>query len=230
MAPARSRAQGSACQKSRQAILLYRFPGICQVKPRNFSFCPAGTTVRARPCCAALHRRGGCPHRSFPRGDTSNKGARSLVLTNSGPLRPPVRRTSAPLRCLHPRVASLAALRQFAFSSPNGNGCFRWERSRSGGNEFLRLRGNERSAACGDDAATHDASVAWRHHASPAHDAVLSRSDCAAVGGSAALRMRRAPRGCCTSRPAALPGLRSVCSAPRLSPLCAAARTLGCTA
>ena len=37
-------------------------------------------------------------------------------------------------------------------------------------------------------------------HASAAHNAVLSRSDC-------------------TSRPAALPGLRSVCSALRLSPL-----------
>ena len=70
-----------------------------------------------------------------PLGDTSNKGARSLVLTNSGPLRPPVRRTSASLRCS---------------SSPNGNGCFRWERSRSGISELSLFRGSERYAACGD--------------------------------------------------------------------------------
>ena len=68
-------------------------------------------------------------------GDTSNKGARSLVLTNSGPLRPPVRRTSAPLRCS---------------SSPNGNGRFRWERSRSEISELSPLGGSERCAACGD--------------------------------------------------------------------------------
>ena len=49
-------------------------------------------------------------------------------------------------------------------------------------------------------AAAHDGSALLRCHASPAHDAVLSRSDC-------------------TSQPAALPGLRSVCSALRLSPL-----------
>ena len=53
--------------------------------------------------------------------------------------------------------------------------------------------------------AAHRASALLRCHASAAHNAVLSRSDC-------------------TSRPAALPGLRSVCSAPRLSPLCAAAQ------
>ena len=54
-------------------------------------------------------------------------------------------------------------------------------------------------------AAAHDGSALLRCHASPAHDAVLSRSDC-------------------TSQPAALPGLRSVCSALRLSPLCATAQ------
>ena len=55
------------------------------------------------------------PPSFVPPGVTSNKGGRSLVLTNSGPLRPPIRRTSAPLRCS---------------SSPNGNGRFRWERLR----------------------------------------------------------------------------------------------------
>ena len=55
------------------------------------------------------------PPSFVPPGVTSNKGSRSLVLTNSGPLRPPIRRTSAPLRCS---------------SSPNGNGRFRWERLR----------------------------------------------------------------------------------------------------
>ena len=70
-----------------------------------------------------------------PPGVTSNKGARSLVLTNSGPLRPPVRRTSAPLRCS---------------SSPNGNGRFRWERSRSEISELSPLGGSKRYAACGD--------------------------------------------------------------------------------
>ena len=70
-----------------------------------------------------------------PPGVTSNKGGRSLVLTNFGPLRPPVRRTSAPLRCS---------------SSPNGNGRFRWERSRSEISELSLSRGSERCAACGD--------------------------------------------------------------------------------
>ena len=70
-----------------------------------------------------------------PPGVTSNKGGRSLVLTNFGPLRPPVRRTSAPLRCS---------------SSPNGNGRFRWERSRSEISELSPLGGSKRYAACGD--------------------------------------------------------------------------------
>lgn len=75
------------------------------------------------------------PPSFVPPGVTSNKGGRSLVLTNFGPLRPPVRRTSAPLRCS---------------SSPNGNGRFRWERSRSEISELSPLGGSKRYAACGD--------------------------------------------------------------------------------
>ena len=75
------------------------------------------------------------PTSVFSPGDTSNKGACSLVLANSGPLRPPVRRTSAPLRCS---------------SSPNGNGRFRWERSRREISELSPSGGSERYVACGD--------------------------------------------------------------------------------
>ena len=83
--------------------------------------------------------QGDVPELTLPglalRGDTSNKGGRRHVLTNSGPLRPPVRRTSASLRCS---------------SSPNGNGRFRWERSRSEISELSPSGGSERYAACGD--------------------------------------------------------------------------------
>ena len=100
---------------------------------------PPQAAVALRKAACGPH----CPHRPFspsrpqavPQGVTSNKGGRSLVLTNFGPLRPPVRRTSAPLRCS---------------SSPTGNGRFRWERSRSEISELSPLGGSKRYAACGD--------------------------------------------------------------------------------
>ena len=113
-----------------------RLPGGNQFPPDTPLRSPRGFCSAALRVTSIYGERSGADAPRFcSLGDTSNKGARSLVLTNSGPLRPPVRRTSAPLRCS---------------SSPNGNGRFRWERSRSEISELSPLGGSERCAACGD--------------------------------------------------------------------------------
>ena len=113
-----------------------RLPGGNQFPPDAPLRSPRGTFARFSGLLSPARNVSTLMSPGFaPPGVTSNKGACSLVLANSGPLRPPVRRTSAPLRCS---------------SSPNGNGRFRWERSRSEISELSPLGGSERCAACGD--------------------------------------------------------------------------------